>query len=68
MERPTSVGIKIPTSHSFRVGWDATLIRVNRTVSQNKCGNFAIGCSGNDPRVNNFKQMLFMFGPNLTFV
>ena len=23
-----SVGIKIPTSHSFRVGWHATLIRV----------------------------------------
>ena len=28
IKRPTSVGIKIPTSHSFRVGWDATLIRV----------------------------------------
>ena len=27
-KRPTSVGIKIPTSHSFRVGWHATLIRV----------------------------------------
>ena len=28
IKRPTSVGIKIPTCHSFRVGWDATLIRV----------------------------------------
>ena len=27
IRRPTSVGIKIPTSHSVRVGWDATLIK-----------------------------------------
>ncbi len=27
IKRPTSAGIKIPTSHSFRVNWDATLIR-----------------------------------------
>ena len=28
IKRPSSVGIKITTSHSFRVGWDATLIRI----------------------------------------
>ena len=33
IKRPTLVGIKIPTSHSFRVGWDATLIRVNWKIS-----------------------------------
>ena len=31
IKRPTSVGIKIPTSHFFRVGWDATLIRVKQS-------------------------------------
>ena len=30
IKRPTSGGIKIPTSHSFRVGWHATLIRVKK--------------------------------------
>ena len=39
--RPTSVGIKVPTSHSFRVGWDATLIRVKRIVL---CNNFLFYC------------------------
>ena len=29
IKRPKSFGIKIPTSHSFRVGWHATLIGVN---------------------------------------
>ena len=30
IKRPTSDGIKIATSHSFTVGWDATLIRVKK--------------------------------------
>ena len=45
IKRSTSAGIKIPTSHSFRVGWDATLIRVKDDVVTPGTG-YARACKG----------------------